>query len=47
MSLLGIEAAQKKAADCIEQALACLAPFDAYRAELLIALTHYIIKREF
>lgn len=47
VSLLTIEAAQKKAADCIEQALACLTPFDAHRAELLIALTHYIIKREF
>lgn len=47
VSLLGIDAAQKKAADCIEQALVCLAPFDPIRAELLIALTHYIIKREF
>lgn len=47
VSLLGVDAAQKKAADCIEQALVCLAPFDATQAELLIALTHYITKREF
>lgn len=47
VSLLGVDAAQKKATHCIEQALACLNSFDPVRAELLIALTHYIIKREF
>lgn len=46
VSLLGVEQAQKKAGRCIEQALACLEPFSPVRAELLIGLTHYIIKRE-
>jgi geranylgeranyl pyrophosphate synthase len=46
VSLLGVEQAQKKADRCIEQALTCLEPFCPIQAELLIGLTHYIIKRE-
>jgi geranylgeranyl pyrophosphate synthase len=46
VSLLGIEGAQQKAQRCIEQALACLESFEPVRAQHLIALTHYIIKRE-
>lgn len=46
VNLLGLTCAQQKAKHCIEQALTCLEMFAPARAEQLIALTHYIIKRE-
>ncbi len=46
VNLLGLGPAQQKAKQCIERALACLEKFAPTRAEPLIALTHYIIKRE-
>lgn len=46
VSLLGIEQAQQKAALCIKQALNCLTVFEPAKANNLIELTHYIIKRE-
>ena len=45
VTLLGLTLAQQKAKACIDEALTCLDAFDPKRAELLVALTHYIIKR--